>query len=229
MLTIGSLFSGIGGLELGLEWAGLGPTIWQVEKDEFCRKVLAKHWPHADRSVIDVKDAPGDLKTPDIICGGFPCQDISSAGSRKGLAGNRSGLWCEFSRVLKETKPRIAVIENVFSGAHLWVDEVVRELEVLNYEVLPIPLQAADVGAPHLRARVFIVARHADCKTSSVVPVYEKVAGVQGATKAFPPWPKPPSVSMADGIYKELAAVGNAVVPQCSEVIGWVIREIMEI
>ena len=83
MLTIGSLFSGIGGLELGLEWAGLGPTLWQCEKDPFCRSVLEKHWPAVTR-YEDVTKLDGASVAPvGIVCGGFPCQDVSSAGSRK--------------------------------------------------------------------------------------------------------------------------------------------------
>lgn len=161
MLTIGSLFSGIGGLELGLERAGIGRVVWQVERDEFCRRVLAKHWPDVDRSVTDVC-APATLPRVDVICGGFPCQDVSSAGARKGLAGERSGLWREFARWVGALRPEWVVVENVASGAKLWVDAVVRELEQLGYACLPIPLSAFDVGAPHRRARVFIVARHVD-------------------------------------------------------------------
>ena len=90
-MTIGSLFSGIGGLELGLEWAGLGPVRWQVEQDMWCRAVLAKHWPDAGR-FDDVCTVGAELEPVDIICGGFPCQDLSNAGARAGLAGARSGL-----------------------------------------------------------------------------------------------------------------------------------------
>lgn len=161
MLTIGSLFSGIGGLELGLEWAGLGPVRWQVERDEFCRRILAKHWPDA-RRYDDVCTVGADLERVDVICGGFPCQDVSSAGKRAGLAGDRSGLWREFVRVVGLVRPRWVVVENVASGATRWVDAVVRDLAELGYASLPIPLSASDVGAPHRRARVFIVARNAD-------------------------------------------------------------------
>jgi site-specific DNA-cytosine methylase len=80
---IGSLFSGIGGLELGLERAGLGPVVWQVERDAFCRAVLATHWPAANRSVEDVHHAGSATLAPvDVICGGFPCQPASVAGKR---------------------------------------------------------------------------------------------------------------------------------------------------
>ena len=95
--TIGSLFSGIGGLELGLELAGVGHTVWQVECDPFCRQVLAKHWPKTER-FDDVRNVgKHNLKYVDVICGGFPCQDISYAGKGAGLAGKRSGLWYEYA------------------------------------------------------------------------------------------------------------------------------------
>lgn len=181
MLTIGSLFSGIGGLELGLEWAGLGPVRWQVERDEFCRRVLARHWPDA-RRYDDVRTVGADLERVDVICGGFPCQDVSSAGKRAGLAGDRSGLWREFARVVEVTQPRWVVVENVASGATRWVDQVVRDLGQLGYESLPVPVSASDVGAPHRRSRVFIVARHADDARQHAVAVHAAVAGPPRAT-----------------------------------------------
>lgn len=159
--TIGSLFSGIGGLELGLEWAGLGPTLWQVEQNAFCRAVLAKHWPETER-FTDVKTVGhANLAPVDLICGGFPCQDLSSAGKGAGLTGERSGLWRQYARIIDELRPRWAVVENVTSGAVRWVDKVVGELEELGYACLLVPVSARDVGAPHIRKRLFIVA-HAD-------------------------------------------------------------------
>ncbi len=157
-MKIGSLFSGIGGLELGLEMAGLGSTSWQVEQNEFCRNVLAKHWPKVKR-IEDVKEAgKHNLEPVDLICGGFPCQDISSAGKGAGLSGKRSGLWFEFARIVEEMRPQWVIVENVASAASRWVDPVRADLERLSYETLPIPITAEDVGAPHRRGRVFLIA-----------------------------------------------------------------------
>lgn len=119
MIAIGSLFSGIGGLELGLGWAlseaGISHHVaWQVECEMFPRSVLARHWPEADRSVEDVCQAgQSNLVPVDVICGGFPCQDISLAGAGAGLAGERSGLWFQYLRVVCELRPHYIVVENV--------------------------------------------------------------------------------------------------------------------
>lgn len=156
---IGSLFAGIGGLELGLERAGLGPVAWQVELDPFCRRVLAKHWPSVDRSVEDIRNAcASNLFPVDVVCGGFPCQDVSSAGKRAGLAGAKSGLWFEFRRVIGELRPAGLVIENVASGATAWLPQISADLADLGYRARALGISAADVGAPHRRARVFVVA-----------------------------------------------------------------------
>lgn len=160
-MRIGSLFSGIGGLELGLEWAGLGHVVWQVEKDEYCRAVLEKHWPGVERFEDVCTVGKSNLSPVDLICGGFPCQDVSGAGKGAGLAGERSGLWREYARIVSELRPEWVLVENVTSGANRWVDTVVCELEQRGYACFPIPLSAFDVGAPHLRRRVFIVAADA--------------------------------------------------------------------
>jgi len=157
-MLIGSLFSGIGGLELGLEWAGLGHTVWQVEQDEYCKTILSRHWPHALRFENVLSVGKENLRPVDIICGGFPCQDNSSAGKGRGLAGKRSGLWFQFARVVEETRPRWVIVENVASGAKRWVDHVCAQLGEFGYEVLPLPISAEDVRAPHLRRRVFVIA-----------------------------------------------------------------------
>ena len=113
-LTIGSLFSGIGGLELGLEMTGGFETRWQCEIDPFCREVLAKHWPGVKR-YGDIREVNwADVEPVDLICGGFPCQDVSYAGNRKGIEdGTRSGLWSYFAAAIHAIRPRFAIIENV--------------------------------------------------------------------------------------------------------------------
>lgn len=157
-MKIGSLFSGLGGLELGLEWSGLGETIWHVEQSEYCRSVLKRQWPNA-ATFVDVRGVGAhNLEAVDLVAGGFPCQDISGAGSGKGLAGERSGLWVEFARIVDELRPSWVVVENVSSGSSRWIDPVSAALERQGYETLPIPISARLVGAPHLRRRIFVVA-----------------------------------------------------------------------
>jgi len=158
-LRIGSLFSGIGGLELGLEWASVGSVVWQVELDPFCRSILAKHWPVADRSVHDVCRAGAATLAPvDLICGGFPCQDISVAGKGEGLAGARSDLWFEFARIIGELRPRFVVVENVSALLARGMGRVLGDLSELGYDASWTTIRASDVGSPHRRERIFIVA-----------------------------------------------------------------------
>jgi site-specific DNA-cytosine methylase len=157
MITIGSLFSGIGGLELGLERAGLGHTIWQAEIDPFCRSVLAHHWPDAVRyESVEAVDARAER--PTILAGGFPCQDVSGAGNRQGLSGSRSGLWFEYLRIIRLLRPPIVVVENVPGLLIRGFDEVLGGLAAERYDAEWRMYGASDVGAPHLRRRIFIVA-----------------------------------------------------------------------
>ena len=112
-LTFGSLFAGIGGFDLGFERAGM-VCKWQVEIDDYANRVLAKHWPDM-RRWPDVRTWPQpDTERVDVICGGFPCQDISYAGQGAGLDGDRSGLFFEAVRVVRELRPRVVVLENVY-------------------------------------------------------------------------------------------------------------------
>jgi len=162
-MKIGSLFSGIGGLELGLERAIPGAeVVWQVERDEYARKVLAKHWPEA-RRFEDVREVGrSNLASVDLVCGGFPCQDISNAGARAGIDGERSGLWKEFSRILGEMVPRFVVLENVsaitYPGRGL--GRVLGQLAALGYDGGWDCIPASAVGAPHQRDRWFFVGWH---------------------------------------------------------------------
>lgn len=177
MLTVGSLCSGAcDGMALGLEWAGIGPVLWQVEIDADRRTNLARHWPDADRSVHDVRFAgAGTLRRVDIITATFPCTDLSSAGARAGLDGARSGLWFECLRCITELRPAWVVVENVASGARNWVPHVREGLERLGYACIPLPIAASDCGAPHRRSRVFIVA-HADRGGEFAFAEHEQVA-----------------------------------------------------
>jgi DNA (cytosine-5)-methyltransferase 1 len=105
MLTVGSLFSGIGGIELGLEATGGFRTLWQVEIDPYCRRILEKHWPEIPKYGDITTLSCDDLERPDLLAGGFPCQDLSTAGLRAGLSGSRSGLWREFLRLIRGLIP----------------------------------------------------------------------------------------------------------------------------
>ena len=157
-MKICSLFSGIGGLELGLEAAGVGETLWQVEQDAFCRSVLARHWPDA-RRFEDVRTVRAeDISGAELICGGFPCQDISVAGNGAGLAGERSGLWREFARLIRAVLPRFVVIENVPALAGRGLGAVLGHLAESGYDAEWDVIGAAAVGACHRRDRMFIIA-----------------------------------------------------------------------
>lgn len=182
-MRIGSLFAGIGGLERGIERALGGEVIWQVEVDPWCREVLAKHWPSADRSVTDVRCATRSvLERVDVMCGGFPCQDVSAAGRGAGLSGERSGLWYEYLRLVRELQPRAVVVENVASGATRWLVPVRRMLETCGYRTRAIGLSASDVGAPHLRRRIFVLGL-ADANGSRLEGSYERSKELAIATR----------------------------------------------
>ncbi len=156
-MTIGSLFSGIGGLELGLEVCGLGPVVWQAENDPHARRVLDRWWPGLKR-YNDVKEINATAARPDIICGGFPCQDVSVAGAGAGLDGARSGLWREFARIIRALKPGVVFIENVSALTSRGLDEVLRDLAEVGMDATWNCFRAADVGAPHRRERLFVLA-----------------------------------------------------------------------
>jgi DNA (cytosine-5)-methyltransferase 1 len=164
-LRIGSLFSGIGGLELGIEWATGAKTVWNCEMDTFCRKVLAKHWPDATQ-YEDVKNIDASVEPVDIITGGFPCQDLSIAGKQAGLSGERSGLWHEYARIIRELRPRFVFVENVPALRNFVSDgglgRVLGDLAESGYDAEWDCVPAAAVGAPHVRDRIFILAWRRD-------------------------------------------------------------------
>lgn len=155
-MKVGSLFSGIGGLELGLERSGM-EVRWQVEIDPFCLRVLEKHWPDVTR-YEDVRDVGShNLEPVDLICGGFPCQPVSVAG--KGLAqSDERWMWPEFARIVRELRPGYVLVENVPGLLGRGMGDVLRDLATIGYDAEWESIPAAAVGAPHLRYRIFIVA-----------------------------------------------------------------------
>jgi hypothetical protein len=154
VVSVGSLFSGVGGLDIAVDAVTGGRTVWQVEREPAARRVLARHWPDADRSCVDVREARG-MPPVDVVCGGFPCQDLSVAGSRKGLSGARSGLFFEFARVVVELQPSLVVLENV-PGVAQYRDTIEEALP--GYGCRWVRWSATTAGAPHLRRRVLVVA-----------------------------------------------------------------------
>ena len=175
-LTIGSLFSGIGGLDLGIERglasAGVAAeTIWQVEQSDYCRRILSRHWPHAER-YTDVRTVTASSVHPiDVLVGGFPCQDISTAGKGAGLAGEKSGLFFEMARIVRELRPQLVVMENVPAITGRGLSTVLGTMAALGYDARWGGLRASEVGAPHRRERWFCVCWLADSMRLGSAPL----------------------------------------------------------
>jgi DNA (cytosine-5)-methyltransferase 1 len=150
------LFSGIGGFSLGLERAGM-QTVAFCEIDPFCRRVLKKHWPEVSchDDITTRRFVEGEA---DIVCGGFPCQDISVAGAGAGLAGSRSGLWRELVRAIRVVRPRFAIVENVAALLGRGLGRVLGDLAEIGHDAEWHCIPASAVGAPHRRDRIWIVA-----------------------------------------------------------------------
>lgn len=170
-MKFGSLFSGVGGFDLGFERAGMICT-WQAEKDKYANQVLQKHWPNTKR-YEDVKHVGKQSKPVDLICGGFPCQDLSVAGRRAGLAGERSGLWFEFERIIAELRPQWVIIENVpgllssNKGGDMAV--LLGGLAQLGYGWAYRVLDSQYFGVAQRRRRVFIVGHLGDATAAAKV------------------------------------------------------------
>lgn len=223
-LTFGSLFAGIGGFDLGFERAGM-VCKWQVEIDDYANRVLAKHWPNV-RRWPDVRTWPQpDTEWVDVICGGFPCQDISNAGKREGITGKRSWLWCEFARIIREVRPRFAIVENVSALLIRGLDRVLGDLAEMGYNAEWGSIPADFMGACHQRERIFTIANCQGINGKSYSP---KLRGeVPSGIRAW--WKSTPGVlRVDDGVPNRLdrnRCLGNAVVPQVAE---WIGRRIVE-
>lgn len=228
-ITFGSLFAGIGGIDLGLERAGMR-CLWQVEKDDYASKVLAKHWPPVAR-FRDVRDCgAGNLDTVDLIAGGFPCQPHSLAGKRKASADDRD-LWGEFARIICELRPRWVLAENVpgllSSENGRFFGRVLGDLAALGYDAEWHCIPAAAVGAPHIRERIFVLAypdseRQQKQRRAEPTPPYR--ARVLTNIEYSDQWTVEPGICrMAHGVpnrIHRIRGLGNACVPQVIEFIG---------
>jgi DNA (cytosine-5)-methyltransferase 1 len=235
-LTVGSLFSGIGGIDLGLERAGM-VTRWFVEIDSHCRNVLARHWPglpiYGDITAIDWSG----VEPVDVLAGGFPCQPVSFAGYGR-VHEDERWLWPEFERAIRTLRPRYVLIENVAALLERGARDVLRSLAGMGFDAEWSIVSACSLGATHMRQRLFIVA-HAD--------------GLDGwsGLRDTPAWPFRPLQEVhdfsrrragylarvanpsalyrgADGVPdrpQRNRAIGNAVVPDVAE---WIGRRIIE-
>lgn len=160
-MNVLDLFSGIGGFSLGLERAGMR-TVAFCEIDQQCRAVLNEHWPHVacydDVRTLTAHRLAADGIAVDVICGGFPCQDISIAGKGAGIEGARSGLWSEYARLIGELRPKFVIVENVAKLLSDGMGVVLGDLAALRYDAEWEGLPAFTVGSPQERDRVWIVA-----------------------------------------------------------------------
>ena len=234
------LFSGIGGLSLGLGWAGMR-TVAFCERDPWCRGVLARHWPGVPlyddvRGLTAARLRADGVAAPDLVCGGFPCQDVSAAGRGSGIEGVRSGLWREMERLVAKLRPGWVVAENSPALRVRGADRVCAGLEALGYTCWPLVVGAAHAGAPHRRERVFVVAYSRDAGPVAHAAGAGLADGERGSAGAAPGllaagrgrWPAPPAVRrVVDGLPGRLdrrvdrvRALGNAVVPQVAEMVG---------
>lgn len=237
MLQTLDLFSGIGGFSLGLERTGGYRTVAFCEKDEFCQQVLKKHWPNIplfkDIRQLQGADIEGHI---DVICGGYPCQPFSDAGKREGAEDDRH-LWPEMYRLIQEIRPTWVIGENVIGHVQMGLNEVLSDLEKEGYQYSVFIIPACAVDAPHRRDRVWIIANVAHTEITGLErrensrrarpkqPRFRKSSGAEPHQ-----WLPEPAIRRVDnGIPRRvdrLKALGNAVVPQVVEKIGYSILEV---
>ena len=249
-LRVLDLFSGIGGFSLGLEITGGFKTIAFCEWEEHARKILRKHWPNVpifeDVRNLHAEDLP---EAVDLICGGFPCQDLSCAGKQKGFGGERSSLYVEMFRLIGECLPRYAIFENVpnllAGDGGRWFAKFLYDLAAVGYDAEWHCIPASSLGADHKRDRVWVIAYPSENgDTGLQEPHYRKDEEGEKraifADKLFDllrGWrplrgredSEPDICRIVDGFpggMDRLARLGNAVVPQIPEMIGKIIMEI---
>ncbi len=238
-MTFGSLFTGIGGMDLGLERAGM-ECMWQSEIDSYCRDVLRKHWPHV-KQYGNIEDVfCHELEPVDLICGGFPCQDVSVAGKKAGIEGSRTGLWSEMFRIICGLRPRYVILENVPGllipveyGRPAPIATVLGDLSRIGFDAEWSTVSACSMGATHMRSRVFIVAyadridgrsrfRNTDARSIRTLQKVDSFASSRLSAKARMANPSA-LYRNADGVPSGMdrnRAIGNSVHPDVAEWIG---------
>ena len=243
-ITVLDLFSGIGGFSLGLHWAGMR-TVAFCEAAPFARRVLARHWPgvpvYRDIRTLSAARLQSDgVPRPRLLCGGFPCQDISLAGRGAGIEGSRSGLWSHMARLVAECRPDWVLVENVPGLRGRGADRVLLELDAAGYACWPLVVGAVHAGAPHRRARVWLVAQAAAADAGGA-----GLENWQPAAATPPPglpverrsgWAAAPGVCRMDaglpsGMERlrrqRIEALGNSAAPATAAMIGRAIRTLL--
>jgi DNA (cytosine-5)-methyltransferase 1 len=245
------LFSGIGGFSLGLERTGGFETVAFCEIEDFPRRVLAKHWPklpcYRDVKQLTAQQLSDDGVVVDMICGGFPCQDLSVAGRQEGIDGDtRSSLWSEMLRLVCELRPQIVIVENVAnllrgpaSSPGRWFGKILSDLAECGYDAEWENIPAGAMGLPHFRERVWVLA-YANQVRSEGRGVFKGL--IDAAQPKFLESPIQISEAHYHGLLSDvwggdaggilrgsygisnrldrISACGNAVVPQIPELIG---------
>jgi len=231
------LFSGIGGLSLGLHWAGMRTQAF-CEADPFARRVLARHWPSVPiyddvRTLSAARLRADGVQPSHLLCGGFPCQDISLAGRAAGLEGSRSGLWTHMARLVRECRPHWVVGENVPGLRSRGADRVLFDLEAAGYTCWPLVVGAVHAAAPHRRTRVWLVAQAAAANPGGARLEAWQPASAKAAaglpTERRSGWSAAPGLRRVDDGFSSrldkmrrprIQALGNAVVPMNAAMIG---------
>ena len=232
-LRVIDTFSGIGGFTLAGEQLGGFETVYFVEREPFCQKILRKHWPHIPIH-NDIRTFKPEMGSADVICGGFPCQDISLAGKQAGIKeGTRSGLFYELMRVIRLVRPRYVVLENVSAIVSNGLDTVLGELAEAGFDAEWSCIPASAVGACHQRDRWWCVAYSNNTRSQGLRGKLEfqqssrqvQVAWCHQSRMPESNWrrfvSKPVLRRGDDGIsgrMDRLKSLGNAVVPQVAQI-----------